>query len=79
MNQLKSNLQAIIATLHTYDYILFGAAATLFILLLLLAVLLRSKIVISLLLFITSLIVIVTGPIVGYTYIHANLYKTEIS
>lgn len=79
MNQLKANLQAFISTLHTYDYIIFGAVGALFLLMLLLAIVIRQKIVASLFLIIFALILIVTGPIVGYKYVHAIIYKTEIS
>lgn len=79
MNQLRSNLQAFISSLHTYDYILFGAVGAFFLLLLLLAIVLRKNIVTSLFLVLFALIVIVAGPIAGYKYIHATVYKAEIS
>jgi len=79
MEELRSTLQAFVATLHTYDYILFGAFGAFFLLLLLLAIVLRKKTATSLLLVVLALISIVAGPIIGYKYIHSILYKTEVS
>jgi len=79
MNGIKASLQSFIATLHTYDYILFAISGALFILFLILAILLRAKTAISLIFVLLSFIILVAGPIVGYNYIHTMLYKTEIS
>lgn len=79
MNNLKSLIESFIATLHTYDYILFGISGALFVLILLLAIILRKKVGFSLILVLLAFIIIVAGPIVGYKYIHATVYKTEIS
>ncbi len=79
MNKFKSILESFIASLHIYDYILFGASGALFLLLLLLAIILRKKTGLSLSLVLVSFIVIVAGPIAGYQYIHTTLYKTRIS
>ncbi len=79
MNQLKAALHNFIASLHLYDYILFGISGALFILILLLAILLRKKAVLSLLLVLLAFIILVALPIGGYNYIHAQLYKTELS
>lgn len=78
MNQLKANLQTFVSTLHTYDFIMFGAVGALFLLILLLAVLIRQRTVTSLFLILFALILIVIGPIAGYKYVHATVYKTEI-
>lgn len=79
MNQIKAALQNFIASLHLYDYVLFGASGALFILLLLLAILLRRKAVLSLILVLLAFIILVALPISGYNYIHAQLYKTELT
>lgn len=79
MNQLKANLQAFVSTLHDYDYIMFGAVGALFLLLLLLAIVLRKRTITSLVLVLFALIIVVSGPIAGYAYVHSAVYKTEIS
>ncbi len=79
MNGIKASLQSFIATLHTYDYILFGVSGGLFLLLLLLAILLRGKVFLSLIFVFLGFGVLIAGPIFGYNYIHTMLYKTEIS
>jgi len=62
-----------------YDYVLFGISGALFLLVLFLAILLREKVGLSLFLVLLSFIILIAGPIMGYNYIHANIYKTEIS
>ncbi len=79
MNQLKVTLQNFVATLHDYDYILFAISGGLFFLILLLAIILRHRTGLSLLLTFISFTIIIAGPIIGYNYIHATLFKTEIS
>ncbi len=79
MNKLRSTLESFIATLHTYDYILFGISGALFLLILLLAIVLRKKVGLSLFLVLLSFIIIIAGPTLGYQYIHATLYKTELT
>lgn len=79
MYNLKSSIEAFIATLHLYDYILFGVSGGLFLLILLLAIVLRRKTGFSLFLVLLAFIIIIAGPIAGYQYIHATVYKTEIS
>ena len=79
MNRLKSTIESFVASLHTFDYILFAISGALFLLILLLAIILRKKIGLSLILVLISFIIIIAGPIVGYQYIHATLYKTELS
>lgn len=78
-NQIRSTIQNFVASLHTYDYILFSASGALFLLILLLAVLFRKKAALSLSLVLISFVVIIAGPVSGYSYIHGKLYKTEIS
>ena len=72
MNNIKSLIESFVASLHLYDYILFGISGALFVLILLLAIILRKKIGLSLLLVLLAFIIIVAGPIVGYNYIHAS-------
>ncbi len=79
MNQIKLTLQNFVATLHDYDYILFAISGALFFLILLLAIILRHRTGLSLLLVFISFVIIIAGPIIGYNYIHATLFKTEIS
>lgn len=79
MHNLKSLIEAFIATLHPYDYIMFAISGGLFVLILLLAIVLRKKVGFSLFLVLLAFIIIVAGPIGGYSYIHATVYKTEIS
>ena len=79
MNGLKTSLQSLITTFHTYDYILFGASALLFLLLIILAIVLHQKTVLSLILILIAFTTLVAGPIFGYNYVHSTLYKTEIS
>jgi len=79
MDKLRSIINTFIATLNTYDYILFGISGALFLLILLLAIVLRKKVGLSLFLVLLAFIIIIAGPIVGYQYIHATLYKTEVS
>ncbi len=79
MNAVKSSIQSLIHSFHLYDYILFGVSAGLFLLILLLAIVLRHRTVVSLMLILFAFIVIVTGPVAGYLFIHNTLYKTEIS
>ena len=69
MNKLRSTLESFIATLHTYDYILFGISGALFLLILLLAIVLRKKVGLSLFLVLLSFIIIIAGPTLGYQYI----------
>jgi len=79
MNQIKATLHDFIASLHLYDYILFGVSGALFVLILLLAILLRRKAVFSLILVLLAFIILVALPISGYNYIHGKLYKTELT
>jgi glucan phosphoethanolaminetransferase (alkaline phosphatase superfamily) len=79
MNQIKATLHDFIASLHLYDYIVFGVSGGLFLLILLLAIILRRKAVLSLMLVLLSFIILIALPISGYNYIHAQLYKTELT
>jgi len=79
MNQIKATLHDFIASLHLYDYILFGISGALFVLILLLAILLRNKAILSLILVLLAFIILVALPISGYKYIHGQLYKTELT
>jgi len=79
MNQLKITLQQFVASLHDYDYILFAISGALFFLILLLAIILRHRTGLSLLLVLVAFIIIIAGPIIGYNYIHATVFKTEIT
>ncbi len=79
MNQLKSTIQSFVATLHDYDYILFAVSGGLFFLILLLAIVLRKKVGLSLLLILVAFVIIISGPILGYNYIHSTIFKTHIS
>jgi hypothetical protein len=79
MNQIKATLHDFIASLHLYDYIVFGISGALFVLILLLAILLRKKAVLSLILVLLAFIILIALPISGYNYIHAQLYKTELT
>ncbi len=78
MNALKETLQAFIKTLHPYDYLFFGISGALFLLILLLAILLRKRVGLSLFLVLLAFIIIISGPIAGYQYIHSTIYKTEL-
>lgn len=71
-------MESFVASLHLYDYILFGVSGALFILILLLAIVLRKKVGFSLFLVLLAFIIVLAGPILGYNYIHATVYKTEI-
>lgn len=77
--KLKSALQGFTDSLHTYDYILFAAFGALYLLILLLAIVLRKRAGLSLSLVLIAFVVIIAGPVWGYTYTHGKLYKTEIS
>jgi len=79
MNDFKTTLQSFIASLHTFDYILFGVSGGLFLLFLLLAILLRGKVFISLIFVLLGFGALIAGPILGYNYIHTTIYKNEIS
>jgi len=79
MNQIKATLHDFIASLHLYDYIVFGISGALFVLILLLAILLRKKAILSLVLVLVAFIILVALPIGGYNYIHTQLYKTELT
>jgi hypothetical protein len=79
MNQIKATLHDFIASLHLYDYIIFGVSGALFILILLLAILLRRKAILSLILVLLAFIILFSLPIGGYNYIHTQLYKTELT
>ncbi len=79
MNQIKATLHDFIASLHLYDYIIFGVSGALFVLILLLAILLRRKAVLSLILVLLAFIILIALPISGYNYIHDQLYRTELS
>ncbi len=79
MNNIKSLMESFVASLHLYDYILFGVSGALFILILLLAIILRNKTGLSLLLVLLAFVIVITGPLFGYQYIHTTVYKTEIS
>ena len=78
MTRLKTIFQSFIETLHLYDYVFFSASAALFLLLLTLAIILRNRVGFSLFLVLLSFIILITGPIVGYQYVHSSIYKTEI-
>ncbi len=79
MNQLRSTILSFVESLHDYDYILFAISGALFFLILLLAIILRKKTGFSLLLVLLAFIIIISGPIVGYNYIHSTIFKTEIN
>ncbi|MDF1880289.1 DUF2393 family protein [Sulfurimonas sp. MAG313] len=79
MNKFKSIFQAFVQTLHMYDYVLFAASGALFLLFLVMGILLRNKIGLSLLLVLFAFISLIAGPILGYHYVHASIYKTKIS
>ena len=79
MNQLKILIQNFVATLHNYDYIMFAISGALFFLILLLAIIARKKVGVSLFLVLIAFIIVIAGPIFGYKYIHATLFKAEIS
>ena len=78
MNGIKASLQSLIATFHTYDYVFFGASATLFLLFIILAIVLHEKVILSLILILLSFFILVGGPIFGYNYVHSTLYKVKI-
>ena len=79
MNKLKAIFQSFIETLHLYDYVFFSASAALFLLLLTLAIILRNRVGFSLFLVFLAFIILIAGPIVGYSYVHSSVYKTKIS
>jgi hypothetical protein len=79
MNQIKATLHNFIASLHLYDYIVFGISGALFILILLLAILLRRKAGLSITLVLLAFIILFALPVSGYNYIHGQLYKTELT
>ncbi len=74
---MKETLTAFINQLNIYDYTLFGAVIVLFILLLILAIVIRQKTALSLTLIVLALIVLFSGPTLGYIKLREFLYKTQ--
>ncbi len=73
---MKEKLTAFIAQLTLYDYVLFGAVIFVLILLLILAIIVRKKTALSFALILMALVLLLTGPTLGYVKLHQFLYKT---
>jgi len=76
---MKEKIAAFIDQLILYDYLLFGAAVFLVILLLLLSILLRKKPFPAILLILTAFTVMVLAPTLGYSQMHAMIFKNSTS
>jgi len=76
---MKEKITAFLHGLISYDYMLFGAIFMLFFLLLLIAILLRNKTGISIFFVLLSFIVLIIGPLVGYSQLHNYLFKASLT
>ncbi|RUM64894.1 MAG: hypothetical protein DSZ03_03715 [Sulfurimonas sp.] len=76
---MKEKLTAFIQQLTLYDYVLFAMVILLVILLLSLAIIVRKKVALSMTLFIFAVLLLVTGPTIGYMKLRQFLYKTTTS
>ena len=76
---MKAQLTAFLDQLILYDYLLFGGTILLFILFLLLAVLLHKRVLLFFVMVLLAFGVIIAGPTVGYTKLHAFIFKNSVS
>ena len=76
---MKNKITSLLDGLITYDYILFGAILLIFILLIVFSLLLRKKIVVSIFLAIFAFIFLIAGPFIGYTIMHNELFKKQVT
>ena len=76
---MTEQLTAFLDELILYDYLLLGGTVLLFILCLLLAVLLRKRLLLFFPMLLLALLVISAGPTVGYTKLHAIIFKNTVT
>lgn len=72
---MESEITAFIDGLIMHDYILFGSAFVLFILFIILGLVLRKKIGLAVFLIIIAFSTLILAPTLGYTKLHAYLFK----
>ena len=74
---MKEKILAFVHHLLVYDYILFGAAFTLFILFIILAILLRNKLGVAIFFVLFGFSILLLGPTIGYIELHKYLFKNS--
>ena len=74
---MKEKILTFVHNLLIYDYILFGAAFTLFILFIILAVLLRKRLVLAIFFVLFGFATLLLGPTLGYIELHKYLFQNS--
>ena len=74
---MKEKILAFVHNLLVYDYILFGAAFTLFILFIILAILLRKRLALAIFFVFFGFGILLVGPTLGYIELHKYLFKNS--
>ena len=75
---MKEKILTFVHNLLIYDYILFGAAFTLFILFIILAILLRKRLALAIFFVLFGFATLLLGPTLGYIELHKYLFQNSI-
>ena len=76
---MKEKIANFINEMILYDFILFGTALALFLLLIILALLLRRRARVSITLIMLGFLILLLLPSVGYSQLHAYLFKNDVT
>lgn len=74
---MKEKILAFVHNLLIYDYILFGAAFTLFLLFIILAVLLQKRVALAIFFVLFGFTILLLTPTLGYIELHKYLFKNS--
>ena len=74
---MKEKIIAFVHNLLVYDYILFGAAFTLFILFIILALVLRQRVGVAIFFVFLGFGILLSAPTLGYIELHKYLFKNS--
>ncbi|WP_324171444.1 DUF2393 family protein [Sulfurimonas sp.] len=75
---MKSKTIAFINNLISYDYMLFGGTFILFLFLIIIGIILRRKTVLAIFFILSSFIILLGVPTIGYVKMHEFLFKNAL-